>query len=95
MAGNVIGGLKSAITNKQRHGSDFYKRMGQVGGKRSNNGGFGSDKVGADGLTGQQRACVAGRIGGRQLWTPAHKKKHSELMKRLWAAKKARGERWS
>lgn len=64
MAGNRIGGLKAATTNKQRYGDDFYARIGGIGGKRSDNGGFGSGKVGADGLTGKQRASTAGRIGG-------------------------------
>lgn len=37
---------------------------GKVGGKNGNTGGFASDIVGNDGLTGYQRAKVAGRKGG-------------------------------
>ena len=33
MAGTKIGGQKAAKTNKLRHGSDFYKRIGQKGGR--------------------------------------------------------------
>lgn len=64
MAGTKAGGLKAGKTNKERHGEDFYKRIGQIGGKLSKNGGFASDKVGKDGLTGRQRAALVGAIGG-------------------------------
>lgn len=40
MAGNRIGGKKCAIVNKERHGEDFYKRIGKIGGKRGHTGGF-------------------------------------------------------
>lgn len=63
IAGTKSGGVQAAITNKQRD-PDFYRKIGSVGGKRSNNGGFGSKKVGADGLTGLERARMAGKIGG-------------------------------
>lgn len=39
--------------------------MGRIGGKRSRNGGFASDVVGADGLSGRERARLAGAKGGR------------------------------
>lgn len=52
-----------------RYGKEGFKEMlsesGRKGGKASNNGGFASDKVGADGLTGKQRARIAGYKGGR------------------------------
>ena len=64
MSGTVKGGKKASITNKQKHGEDFYKRIGQKGGKKSCNGGFGSSKVGLDGLTGLERAKIAGKKGG-------------------------------
>ena len=64
MSGTVSGGKKASITNKQKHGEDFYKRIGSKGGKKSCNGGFGSNKVGKDGLTGAERARIAGRKGG-------------------------------
>lgn len=64
MSGTVKGGKKASITNKQKHGEDFYKRIGRKGGKKSCNGGFGSNKVGRDGLTGAERAKLVGRKGG-------------------------------
>ena len=64
MTGTKAGGLKAGKTNKERHGADFYKRIGSIGGKASNTGGFASKKVGKDGLTGRQRASLAGAIGG-------------------------------
>ncbi len=65
MAGTKIGGMKAAATNKAKHGQDFYKIIGIKGGKNGNTGGFASDKVGADGLTGLERSRVAGTIGGQ------------------------------
>lgn len=64
MAGNKIGGRKAAITNRLRHGEDFFARIGQMGGHNGTTGGFNSDVVGKDGLTGRERARIAGRKGG-------------------------------
>ena len=64
MSGTKIGGLKAAHTNRLRNGLDFYARIGAKGGRNGHTGGFNSDKKGADGLTGRERARVAGRIGG-------------------------------
>lgn len=65
MAGTVIGGQKAAARNKAKHGADFYAKIGAKGGKKGNTGGFASDKKGADGLTGRERARKAGSVGGR------------------------------
>jgi hypothetical protein len=64
MAGNKAGGKAAARTNKALYGEDFYIRMGAKGGKSSRKGGFASKVVGADGLTGSQRASKWGTIGG-------------------------------
>lgn len=64
MSGTVKGGKKASITNKLKHGSDFYSRIGRKGGKVSCNGGFASTKIGLDGLSGLERAKIAGRKGG-------------------------------
>lgn len=64
MAGTKAGGLKARETNYRKNGKDFYAKIGRIGGKRSTKGGFASDKVGKDGLTGRQRAKLAGAIGG-------------------------------
>lgn len=63
MAGTKEGGLKAAESNTRRD-PDFYRRIGAIGGKKGTTGGFASDKVGKDGLTGRQRARLVGREGG-------------------------------
>ena len=67
MAGSIEGGRKAALTNKLKHGPDFYKRIGHLGGTSGkHNGGFASSKRGKDGLTGSERAKIAGAKGGRK-----------------------------
>lgn len=65
MPGNKIGGAKAAATIKKRYGKDYYAKIGKKGGKISTTGGFASDKVGKDGLTGKERAVIAGAKGGK------------------------------
>lgn len=60
MAGTKLGGQKAAITNIKNHGKDFYTRIGRIGGSHSRNGGFASLSIGKDGLTGAERARMAG-----------------------------------
>lgn len=57
-------GRKPPQQNKARHGDNFYAEIGRKGGIRSSTGGFADLKVGKDGLTGWQRAKIAGRKGG-------------------------------
>lgn len=64
MAGTKEGGRKAAATNKRKYGKGFYAEIGKIGGSHGHVGGFNSDKVGADGLTGWQRAAIAGAKGG-------------------------------
>ena len=66
MVGTKAGGLKAAKTNRERHGEGFYARIGRRGGQNGHVGGFNSDKVGKDGLTGFERARIAGAMGGRK-----------------------------
>lgn len=40
MSGTKAGGIKAAKTNLERHGADFYKRIGQKGGQNGHTGGF-------------------------------------------------------
>jgi general stress protein YciG len=49
------GGLKAAATTKKRHGDDFYKRIGSMGGKLSRTGGFAANR---------ELASIAGALGG-------------------------------
>ena len=65
MAGTKNGGAKAAATNKNKYGADFYARIGAMGGKLGKSGGFASSAVGKDGLTGRERARIAGAAGGR------------------------------
>lgn len=58
MSGTSKGGRLAAQKNKTRHGSDFYARIGRMGGQRSRNGGF------AAGKEGRKRARIYGAIGG-------------------------------
>lgn len=64
MAGNYEGGLKTKEKNLAKD-PNWYGKIGAIGGRNSNNGGFASEKVGKDGLTGAQRAKIAGSIGGK------------------------------
>ena len=64
MAGTKAGAIKSKATILARD-PDFYKRIGQKGGRRSTTGGFACTEVGDDGLTGAERAKIAGAKGGR------------------------------
>lgn len=66
MAGTKAGGLKTAVTNRLIHGDNFYREIGRKGGKAGRTGGFASTKPGPDGLTGWERARIAGAIGGRK-----------------------------
>lgn len=65
MAGTKQGGIKARDSNYKRNGRDFYARIGAMGGKLGKTGGFASDTVGADGLTGKERAILAGSTGGK------------------------------
>lgn len=64
MSGTKEGAKKTAATIISIHGKDFYSRIGRIGGRNGNTGGFSDKKVGKDGLTGPERAKQAGRKGG-------------------------------
>ena len=58
MAGSTEAAKKAAASNKRKHGSDFYNRIGKLGGSHKHPlKGFGSD---------HDRAVEAGRRGGLQ-----------------------------
>lgn len=56
MAGTKDGGVKAAATNKTRHGSDFYAKIGAKGGRNGHTGGFAANR---------ELARLAGAKGGR------------------------------
>jgi general stress protein YciG len=56
MAGTTAGGLKAAKENKRKHGDDFYAKIGSMGGKAGNTGGF---------YANPDLARKAGAVGGR------------------------------
>lgn len=55
MAGTTQGGINAATTNKAKHGSDFYARIGAMGGKAKVPKGFALNR---------ELASSAGRKGG-------------------------------
>ncbi len=56
MVGTKAGGQKAAATNKALHGSDFYAKIGAIGGKKGRTGGFAANPA---------LARIAGAKGGR------------------------------
>lgn len=69
MAGTREGGLKARARNLARD-PNWYKKIGAKGGANGKGpgykGGFASNEVGEDGLTGRERAKLAGAIGGKR-----------------------------
>lgn len=56
MAGTIAGGKAAAATNIRKHGPDFYRRIGAMGGKKGTTGGF---------FANRELARIAGAKGGR------------------------------
>ena len=56
MAGTKAGGMKAAATNKARYGNDWYRKIGQIGGRNGTTGGFAANPA---------LAKIAGAKGGR------------------------------
>jgi uncharacterized protein len=57
MSGTRVGGIKAAQTNKERYGTDFYKKIGRAGGIKGTTGGFAANR---------ELAREAGRKGGKK-----------------------------
>ena len=64
MVQTKAGDRKTAQTIKEKWGTDFYREIGRKGGKNGHTGGFASNVIGRDGLTGKERARIAGKKGG-------------------------------
>lgn len=56
MAGTKAGAIKARNTNYEKHGKDFYKKIGSKGGKKGHTGGF---------FANRELARKAGRKGGK------------------------------
>ena len=69
MSGTPAGGKKASISNKQRHGEDFYSVIGSKGGKISRGGGFASNR---------ELASKAGYKGGKVTKAEREKRKKKE-----------------
>lgn len=65
MAGTKEGGISARQTNYKKYGPDYYRVIGKKGGKAGGKGGFASTVIGKDGLTGKERARLAGKRGGK------------------------------
>lgn len=85
MSGTYAGGLKAKEKNLAKD-PNWYGVIGAIGGKNSNNGGFASEKVGKDGLTGAQRAKIAGSIGGRISRRGKPKRKNSAEIRKKYTS---------
>ncbi len=66
MAGTHEGGQRARETNRKKYGRDFYAEIGRKGGRNGRTGGFASEAIGRDGLTGSERAKIAGAKGGHK-----------------------------
>ena len=55
MSGTKEGGLKAAAKIREKHGTDFYREIGRIGGRNGNTGGFAAN---------HELAKLAGCIGG-------------------------------
>lgn len=56
--------MKAKQTIQDRYGHDYYAKIGARGGANGTTGGFASELVGKDGLTGRERARKVGILGG-------------------------------
>lgn len=56
MSGTKAGGLKAASTNRKKYGTNFYRSIGQKGGRLGHKGGFAANRA---------LARIAGQKGGR------------------------------
>jgi general stress protein YciG len=72
MAGTRDGGIKSSLTNIERHGHNFYERIGREGGRKSRGGGFAKDP---------ELARRAGRKGGLKRKETLWNRKQQSLTK--------------
>lgn len=74
MSGTVAGGLKAKKTIIERHGSDWYRKIGRIGGRNGHVKGF---------AVNPELAKRAGSIGGKlSKRGPAKKKKEENVQEK-------------
>lgn len=56
MAGTKSGGIKTRETMYKKHGKDFYREIGRIGGQNGHTGGFAANR---------ELAKIAGSKGGK------------------------------
>lgn len=74
MSGTIVGGKKAALTNKIKHGSDYYVRIGRKGGHNGHTGGFAANP---------ELAKLAGQKGGKISKRGMSKAKIEQIRKEL------------
>ena len=74
MSGTIVGGKKAALTNKIKHGSDYYVRIGRKGGQNGHTGGFAANP---------ELAKLAGQKGGKISKRGMSKAKIEQIRKEL------------
>lgn len=74
MSGTAAGGIKAKKTIIERHGNDWYKKIGRIGGRNGHTGGFAANP---------ELARIAGAIGGKiSKRGPAKKKKEENVQEK-------------
>lgn len=75
MVGTKAGGAKASLTNKKKHGDDFYRRIGSKGGQNGHTGGFAANpelakKAGAIGGARSKRGRAGEKKEKEYVWRP-------------------------
>lgn len=75
MVGTKASGAKAALTNKKKHGEDFYARIGSKGGQAGHTGGFAANRelakiAGAKGGSSSKRGPAGTKKEKEYVWRP-------------------------
>lgn len=99
MAGTKIGGQKAAATNKLKHGEDFYRNIGRMGGKLGRTGGFYANRdlareAGRKGGTISKRGPGKPKVERAPRWSDEHRAKLSAAQKARWERQRLLNDDW-
>lgn len=86
MAGTKAGGEKAAKTTIERHGKDFYAKIGAKGGRNGHTGGFASNPDLAK-VAGAKGGRISTRAGVKNGEGKKYKKAKKSLFKRIFGGK--------